>query len=163
ELLGHPGESVRAWTVRLLGDAKAVSPPLAKRLAELAVSDPSPVVVAQLACTAKRLPGEQALPIIERLLPRGPDGAVIPWRRRGARPRPGSRRRGRPEDAAAAAPRRARRAGAVRRRGECRGRAAAAEVHRPRRGDPGAGHPRPGRRSRRRRRDPGGVPVAPGG
>ena len=79
ELLGHPGEYVRAWTVRLLGDAKAVSPPLAARFAELAAADPSPVVVAQLACTAKRLPGEQALPVIERLLLRGADDAVIPW------------------------------------------------------------------------------------
>src|SRR5262249_7155623 len=77
----HPGEYVRAWTVRLLGDAKRVSPEMAKRFAELASSDPSPVVRAQLLCTAKRLPGEQALPVIERLLLRDVDtsDSVIPW------------------------------------------------------------------------------------
>jgi len=36
-------------------------------------------VVAQLACTAKRLPGDEALPVIERLLLRGANDAVIPW------------------------------------------------------------------------------------
>lgn len=81
EMLAHPAESVRAWTVRLLGDARKVSPSLAARFAELAAQDPSPVVRAQLACTAKRLPGEQALPVIERLLTRAADAAdpVIPW------------------------------------------------------------------------------------
>jgi len=81
EMLGHPGEFVRAWTVRLLGDARSVSPALAKGFSELAASDPSPVVRAQLLCTAKRLPAEQALPVIERLLVRDIDGndPVIPW------------------------------------------------------------------------------------
>ena len=41
EMLKHKGEHVRAWTVRLLGDAKGVSPSIAKRLAELAATDPS--------------------------------------------------------------------------------------------------------------------------
>ncbi|HET6573441.1 MAG TPA: PVC-type heme-binding CxxCH protein [Fimbriiglobus sp.] len=81
ELLSHPSEFVRAWVVRLLGDSKKVSPSLAGRFAELAASDPSPVVRAQLACTAKRLPGRQALPVIERLLTRDADAAdpVISW------------------------------------------------------------------------------------
>jgi putative membrane-bound dehydrogenase-like protein len=81
EMLAHPAESVRAWTVRLLGDAKQVSPSLATRFAELANADPSPIVRAQLACTAKRLPGGQALPVIERLLTRDADAGdpVIPW------------------------------------------------------------------------------------
>ena len=81
EMLKHKGEHVRAWTVRLLGDAKGVSPSIAKRLAELAATDPSPIVRAQLLCTAKRLPGEQALPIIERSLGRDADAndPAIPW------------------------------------------------------------------------------------
>ncbi len=80
-LFNHTAEFVRAWTVRLLGDAKKVSPALATRLAEMAAGDGSPVVRAQLLCTAKRLPGEQALPVIERLLLCDGDAGdpVVPW------------------------------------------------------------------------------------
>src|SRR4051812_48584732 len=42
ELLKHPAEYVRSWTVRLLGDAKKVSPALAKTFAEMAERDESP-------------------------------------------------------------------------------------------------------------------------
>jgi putative membrane-bound dehydrogenase-like protein len=81
KLLRHPGEYVRSWTIRLLGDAKKLSAPLAKQFVELAEKDPSPVVRAQLLCTAKRLPGEQALPVIEQLLLRDTDTTdpVISW------------------------------------------------------------------------------------
>jgi putative heme-binding domain-containing protein len=81
ELLKHPADYVRSWCVRLLGDAKTVAAPLAKQFAEMARSDQSPAVRAQLLSTAKRLPGDQALPIIERLLLRDADSAdlVIPW------------------------------------------------------------------------------------
>jgi putative membrane-bound dehydrogenase-like protein len=79
ELLKHPAESVRAWTIRLLGDARKVSPALAGQCAELAERDASLVVRAQLACTARRLPSEPALPIIERLLLRDTDDPVIGW------------------------------------------------------------------------------------
>ena len=81
EMLKHPAEFVRAWTVRLLGDQKKVTATHAGQFAELATNDPSPVVRAQLLCTAKRLPGEQSLPIVERLLLRDIDAAdpVIPW------------------------------------------------------------------------------------
>jgi putative membrane-bound dehydrogenase-like protein len=81
EMLGHSEEYIRAWTVRLLGDARKASPALAKRFAELALTDPSPVVRAQLLCTAKRLPGDQALPVVEQILLRDIDGndPVIPW------------------------------------------------------------------------------------
>lgn len=81
DLLKHPAESVRAWTVRLLGDAKSVPAPLAKSFLEMAASDPSPRVRAQLLCTAKRLPGGQALPVIEQLLLRDadPGDPAIPW------------------------------------------------------------------------------------
>src|SRR5262249_6108056 len=81
ELLAHPGEHVRAWVVRLLGDAGSVTPTLTVKLAAMANDDPSPVVRAQLLCTARRLPGESALPVIERLLRRDADAAdaVVPW------------------------------------------------------------------------------------
>jgi putative membrane-bound dehydrogenase-like protein len=73
-LLGHANEDVRAWTVRLLGDAKRVAPTLAPRLAAMAASDPSPTVRSQLACTAKRLPAADCLPIVRALLHRSEDG-----------------------------------------------------------------------------------------
>ena len=81
EMLANPAEHVRAWTVRLLGDKKTVSPRLAARFAGLAQTDPSVVVRAQLACTAKRLPGEQAWPVVMHLLLRDADATdpVVPW------------------------------------------------------------------------------------
>jgi putative membrane-bound dehydrogenase-like protein len=67
-LIQHPNEDVRTWTVRLLGDAKKVSPGIAERLVTLAQNETSPVVRNQLACSAKRLPGKDALPIVRALL-----------------------------------------------------------------------------------------------
>ncbi|MFN0050872.1 MAG: PVC-type heme-binding CxxCH protein [Planctomycetales bacterium] len=61
-------EYVRAWTIRLLGDARVVSPAILKAFVELAQHDPSVVVRSQLACTAKRLPASQALLIVEQLI-----------------------------------------------------------------------------------------------
>ena len=80
-LVKHQSEHVRAWTVRLLGDARRASPPLAAALAELAKSDPSATVRAQLAATAKRLPSEAALPILAALLQHDDDlsDPYIPW------------------------------------------------------------------------------------
>jgi putative heme-binding domain-containing protein len=71
--LDHANEDVRAWTVRLLGDAGKVNPAMAERLALLAQTEPSAVVRNQLACSAKRLPGPDALPIIAALLHRDAD------------------------------------------------------------------------------------------
>jgi putative heme-binding domain-containing protein len=73
ELLRHPAEAVRAWAVRLLGDEDRVSPATARLLADLAANDPSVTVRCQLAATARRLPGADGLPIVERLLRRGLD------------------------------------------------------------------------------------------
>jgi putative membrane-bound dehydrogenase-like protein len=73
-LLKHSDEYVRAWTVRLLGDTRTVAPELSQQLAALVGSDPSVVVRCQLAATAKRLPGKDGLPIVERLLERNLDG-----------------------------------------------------------------------------------------
>jgi putative membrane-bound dehydrogenase-like protein len=73
QTLRHTDENIRAWTVRLAGDTRKVSPSLQGKLVEAARSDPSPIFRAQLACTAKRLPGSQALDLIEGLLRRDED------------------------------------------------------------------------------------------
>jgi putative heme-binding domain-containing protein len=81
KLLSHPYEYVRSWTVRLLGDRKKVSPAMARRLLSLAETEPSHIVRNQLACTAKRLPGQDGLPIVVAILNRDIDNddPRIPW------------------------------------------------------------------------------------
>jgi putative membrane-bound dehydrogenase-like protein len=73
--LTHHNPDVRRWTVRLLGDENRVNADLSPRLERLADEDPSPVVRSQLACTAKRLPAADALPVIRRLVLRDLDAA----------------------------------------------------------------------------------------
>jgi putative heme-binding domain-containing protein len=73
QTLGHPDPYVRLWTVRLLGDEKNVSPAVARRLAELARTEPHVEVRSQLACSARRLPAAAALPIVRGLLARDED------------------------------------------------------------------------------------------
>jgi len=74
KLLAHKNPDIRRWTVRFLGDERKVTPGMAAQLAELATREPSVVVRSQLACTAKRLPADQGLPIVERILLRNEDG-----------------------------------------------------------------------------------------
>ena len=66
--LNHSDEYVRMWTVRLLGDARHVSTTIQKALVELARTEKQVQVRSQLASSAKRLPGKDALPIIYELL-----------------------------------------------------------------------------------------------
>lgn len=96
-LLSHSEPAIRSWTIRFLGDAGAVvvpdDPPgkgesdtslsdktvpaqaaqahipadIAKHLASVAATDASPLVWSQLACSARRLPPADALPLIEAL------------------------------------------------------------------------------------------------
>lgn len=73
KLLDHPHDGVRAWTVRLLGDTKRVPPTTREGLVRLARKDQSPTVRSQLACTAKRLPAADGLPIVRELLQRQED------------------------------------------------------------------------------------------
>ncbi len=73
-LLEHRNADVRWWSVRLLGDEERVAPAIAVRLVPLAAQDPSVAVRGQLACTAKRLPATDALPIIGQLIARSEDG-----------------------------------------------------------------------------------------
>jgi len=70
--LGHANEDVRTWTVRLLGDAKKVSRPIRDRLVRWE-DRPQSGVRNQLACSCKRLPGADALPIVRALLRRDED------------------------------------------------------------------------------------------
>jgi putative heme-binding domain-containing protein len=81
ELLKHPYPYVRSWTVRLLGDAKKVSPAISRQLRDLARTDPAVAVRSQLASTAKRLPAADALPIVTALLDQNKDAddPFIPW------------------------------------------------------------------------------------
>ena len=73
--LGHADPHVRVWTVRLLGDRRRVSPAIARRLEELARAEPDPEVRSQLASSARRLPGADALPVIARLAARDEDAS----------------------------------------------------------------------------------------
>ncbi len=67
-LINHPDPFVRLWTTRLLGDGTNLTPSSAEALAKLASSETNIEVRAQLACTAKRLPAKDALPIVANLL-----------------------------------------------------------------------------------------------
>jgi len=73
DALRHDDPFVRMWTVRLLGDGKQVTPGLSARLAEMARTEPHPEVRGQLASSAKRLPGPDALPILAGLMFRDED------------------------------------------------------------------------------------------
>lgn len=65
--LDHADPFVRLWTARLLGDERQVPAAIATKLAELAGSETEIEVLAQFACSARRLPVEQALPIVRQL------------------------------------------------------------------------------------------------
>ena len=65
--LEHPSADVRAWAVRCLGEAGAISSDLAHRLAEVAETDGSADVRLQLAASCQRLDAAAARPILEAL------------------------------------------------------------------------------------------------
>ena len=77
ETLGHDDPYVRIWTIRLLCDDFQVSPPIGEQLANLAVTEPYAQVRSQLACSARRLPAADGLPIVEKLLARSEDLADV--------------------------------------------------------------------------------------
>lgn len=66
--LDHANPQVVAWAVRLLGDGAQISAALATKMANTAVAQATIEVRTQLACTARRLPAAQALPILRYLL-----------------------------------------------------------------------------------------------
>jgi putative membrane-bound dehydrogenase-like protein len=71
--LDHPDPYVRLWTARLLCDASRATPALAQTLARRAAIEPNIDVRSQLACSAKRLPALDALPVIRALLAHSED------------------------------------------------------------------------------------------
>lgn len=72
-LLRHRLATVRKWTVRFLGDADSLSHDTASQLAELAEREQDAMVRSQLACSARLMPPEAALPIIWNMLKRDAD------------------------------------------------------------------------------------------
>jgi len=71
--LTHPEAAVREWAVRLAGDARTVSEPMALALSRLAEQEPDLGVRNQLACTARRLPAPLGLPLVAALAGRSED------------------------------------------------------------------------------------------
>lgn len=71
--LGHGQAAVREWTVRLLGDEGRVPEALFPGVLALAAEESDPEVRLQLAATARRLPTDQALALVRRLLDRPED------------------------------------------------------------------------------------------
>jgi putative membrane-bound dehydrogenase-like protein len=71
--------TVRTWAIRLLGDARDVpiAKPLLDKLIDLAVHETDPQTRSQLASTAKRLPGEQAIPLIRQMLAHDADAQDV--------------------------------------------------------------------------------------
>jgi len=67
KLLHSSDPRIRAWTVRLAGDAGEVPQRIAQRLAEMAASETSVLVRRQLASTSQRLPAATAVPIVAAL------------------------------------------------------------------------------------------------
>jgi putative heme-binding domain-containing protein len=68
--MGHAEPSVRMWAARLAADerGKVLPPALVGKLIEMARGEDDPEIRSQLASTAKRLAGEQALPVILAML-----------------------------------------------------------------------------------------------
>jgi putative membrane-bound dehydrogenase-like protein len=73
--LEHADPYVRLWTVRLLCDKRQVSPLVARALAEMAAREPNVEARSQLACSARRLPAKDCLPIVRGLLGHEEDAA----------------------------------------------------------------------------------------
>lgn len=80
QLLNHPSPLVRAWTIRLRGDEKQLSPAFLQAVAARCATEPSAEVRSQILSTSRRLPLEQALQLVAAVLTRDADAedAFIP-------------------------------------------------------------------------------------
>jgi putative membrane-bound dehydrogenase-like protein len=77
--LEHRDEHVRSWAVRLLCDQpEQIDSRTMTALRNLADSEQSPTVCSQLACSAKRLPPEDAVAFVIRLQKAAKDDAAMP-------------------------------------------------------------------------------------
>ncbi len=77
QALDHSEPAVRAWTVRLLADENHLGDQLAARLAVLAHTETDVTVRSQLACSARRLPAGEGLPIVRQLLEHDEDATDL--------------------------------------------------------------------------------------
>jgi putative heme-binding domain-containing protein len=68
--LSHKAGPVRAWAIRVMGDAKQLSPTFERAVLALAASDSDPEVLCQVSSTARRLPADESLPLVTALLKR---------------------------------------------------------------------------------------------
>mgnify|MGYP000327157376 CR=1 FL=1 len=73
--LKHSDPFVRMWSVRLVGEQRVISIMLGDAMARLARTETHPEVRSQLVASAKRLPGDIALAIINNLLRHHDDSA----------------------------------------------------------------------------------------
>ena len=67
ESLQHPDPDVRLWTVRLLCDERTVSPQVSAALLRMSAAETNVDVLSQLACSARRLPTRDGLPVLRNL------------------------------------------------------------------------------------------------
>jgi len=74
-LLDHAEPYIRGWAIQLLGEDLSVGPAALKKFANLAVSDPSPVVRLYLASALQRLPLADRWPIAQGLVAHAEDTA----------------------------------------------------------------------------------------
>ena len=81
--LSHNDPFVRMWSVRLIGDFQNFSTSVYDSILKLAAVEQNPEVQSQLACTAKRLPGTVAIPIIKEVIMNAsgddPDNPLLLW------------------------------------------------------------------------------------
>lgn len=76
-LLDSHHQYVRAWVIRLMGDRKSIPPKLMSKVMGMASRDVSVVVCSQLACTAKRIPAYDGLPMTFALLQRDSESSDV--------------------------------------------------------------------------------------
>lgn len=74
-LFAHDQPSIRLWAIRLIGEAARLESATADKLAVAAATETDQEVRAQIAATARKLPAQQALPIIMALI-RHPNAAT---------------------------------------------------------------------------------------
>ena len=84
DALNHQDPFVRLWAVRLVGDRGTLSNMEGKQLVALAYAESHPEVISQLASTAKRLPADIGLSIVEGLIKqpdieKDPDNPLLIW------------------------------------------------------------------------------------
>ncbi|NJN06024.1 MAG: dehydrogenase, partial [Rhodobacteraceae bacterium] len=73
KLLDSPNEHLRSWAIQLECEDKAAADAVLAKYADLAKSDPSPVVRLFLASGLQRLPLEQRWAVAEQLIKHGED------------------------------------------------------------------------------------------